>query len=117
MSTEEPKKTTEVQDQSKTQKSEELRVKPQDETDKKLSLNSSRTGLTQEFGKPVSTKKDVSALNEHIESQYQQIKLKKLAQSAISTTLGDLLGAAKAADEADSADIAALDKSTPDKST
>lgn len=59
---------------------------------KKEGLMRTTTGLTAVFGKPVSAGSDVSARNKEVESQYKQIKQKKLAQTAISATLGDLLG-------------------------
>ncbi len=97
MSTEEPKKESEGQEQPTTpttdQTTDAAKTKPQ--IQKKENLDSSRTGLTAEFGKPVSTKKDVVSLNEQIESQYQQLKYKKFAQSAISSAFGDLLGPSK----------------------
>lgn len=63
-------------------------------------LNASGTGLTQQLGKPIVDKEEMAKRAAEIREQYQSMKHKKLAQSAITSSIGDLLGGpSKPADE------------------
>lgn len=98
MSTEEPKKDpAKDQEQQPTEQPTETSEGGKAKSAKKNTLDVS-TGLTATFGKPVSAPTEVSSLNEQIESQYQLLKQKKFAQSAISSTFGDLLNPKKTKD-------------------